>query len=81
MKTAISVEDRLMEEADQAARAMRVSRSRLVSLALRDYLDQRRREGMLERLNEIYGNKQAASDASLLPKMKAKFRQTVRERW
>ena len=38
MKTAVSVDDELITEADRAAREMGVSRSRLFSLALEAYL-------------------------------------------
>lgn len=43
MKTAISVDDALMEEADAAARDLGLSRSRLIADALREYLRKRRR--------------------------------------
>jgi metal-responsive CopG/Arc/MetJ family transcriptional regulator len=81
MKTAISLEESLLEEADDLARKMHVSRSRLVSLALRDYLEHRRREDRLDRLNEVYGESSEAGEARLLPKMKAKFQRTIKDGW
>ncbi|MBV8903774.1 MAG: ribbon-helix-helix protein, CopG family, partial [Acidobacteriia bacterium] len=42
MKTAISMDDELLREADRAARAMHLSRSALFAAAITEYLRQRR---------------------------------------
>jgi metal-responsive CopG/Arc/MetJ family transcriptional regulator len=81
MKIAISVEDDLLQEADQFAQRMGVSRSRLFSLAVRDYLGHRRQEEMLERLNEIYGAARDDQEARATWQMKTKFRRVVQDRW
>src|ERR1039458_9453490 len=54
MKTAISIDDGLLQEADETARLMGLSRSRLFALAVGDFLQRQRREQMLLRLNEVY---------------------------
>jgi len=46
MKTAISIDDRLLQEADETAQLMGLSRSRLFALAVGNFLGQRRREQM-----------------------------------
>jgi Arc/MetJ family transcription regulator len=56
MKTAISIDDGLLQEADQTARLMGLSRSRLFAVAVRDFLQRQRQEQMLLRLNEVYEN-------------------------
>jgi metal-responsive CopG/Arc/MetJ family transcriptional regulator len=80
MKTAISMEDDLLAEADRAAKRIGVSRSRFLSLAVRDYLARHRQEQMTQRLNEIYCQSNA-EDARLTRRMKAKFRQAVKDSW
>jgi metal-responsive CopG/Arc/MetJ family transcriptional regulator len=80
MKTAISMEDDLLAEADRLARRIGISRSRFLSLAVRDYLTRYRQEQMTQRLNEIY-RQSNAEDAVLTQRMKAKFRQAVKDRW
>jgi metal-responsive CopG/Arc/MetJ family transcriptional regulator len=80
MKTAISMEDDLLAEADRMAKRIGVSRSRLLSLAVRDYLTRHRQQQMTERLNEIY-RRNNAEDAELAGRMKAKFRQAIKDRW
>ena len=81
MKTAISVEGDLLQQADHVARQMGLSRSRLFSLALQDYLLQRGREQTLERLNRVYAGEPDAEEKRTRARMKAKFRSTIRERW
>jgi len=81
MKTAISVDGPLLEEADRLARRMGLSRSRLFSLALQDYLRQRRREEMTEQLNRVYAIGPDASQRRATARMKGMFRQTVKDRW
>jgi metal-responsive CopG/Arc/MetJ family transcriptional regulator len=81
MKTAISMEDELLQQADETARVMGLSRSRLFALAVGDFLQRRRREQMLVRLNEVYANGGEAAEKRLLKGIKAKVRRTVKDRW
>lgn len=77
MKTAISITTPLLEETDRTARKLGVSRSRLVALALADYLKQQRNRGITEQLDRVYGGELAASPAGL----KTKFRAIIENRW
>ena len=80
MKTAISLDDALLQEADETARTMGLSRSRLFALALSDFLQRQRREHMLSRLNEVYVGAGEPAEKPLLKGMKAKVR-AVKDRW
>ena len=81
MKTAISINDGLLREADEAARLMRLSRSRLFALAVAEFLKRRRREEMLLRLNEVYANGVDPAEKRLVARIKNKLRPAVKERW
>jgi metal-responsive CopG/Arc/MetJ family transcriptional regulator len=81
MKTAISIDDGLLREADETARQMGLSRSRLFALAVGDFLQRQRRERMLLRLNEVYADHVEPAEKRLLKGIKAKVRRTVKERW
>ncbi len=81
MKTAISIESQLLEETDRTARKLGLSRSRLVSLALTDYLRQRRNREVVDQLNHVYGEEPAIRDQPSMAQMKAKFRSTIKDRW
>jgi metal-responsive CopG/Arc/MetJ family transcriptional regulator len=81
MKTAISINDDLLQQADETARLMGLSRSRLFALAVGDFLERRRREHTLLRLNEVYMSGMEREEKRLLKGMKAKVRRTIKERW
>jgi metal-responsive CopG/Arc/MetJ family transcriptional regulator len=81
MKTAISIDDGLLQEADETARQMGLSRSRLFALAVGDFLHRQRQEQMLLRLNEVYANSMEPAEKRLLNKMKTKVQRTVKDRW
>jgi metal-responsive CopG/Arc/MetJ family transcriptional regulator len=65
MKTAVSVPDSLFHQAETAARRLRVSRSRLYSTALAEYLSRRQADAVTERLNAAYSRRPAKLDAAL----------------
>jgi metal-responsive CopG/Arc/MetJ family transcriptional regulator len=81
MKTAISVDDDLITEADRTAREMGVSRSRLFSLAIESYLRNREHERILEQLNRVYASESGVVDKRLAARIKGKFRSTIQENW
>ncbi len=81
MKTAISIDDGLLQDADEAARLLGLSRSRLFALAVGDFLQRQRQEQMLLRLNEVYAEGMEPAERPLLKGIKAKVRRAVKERW
>jgi hypothetical protein len=81
MKTAISIDDGLLHDADEAARVMGLSRSRLFALAVGDFLARQRGEEMLRRLNEVYASGIEPAEKRLLKGIKAKVRPAAKERW
>jgi metal-responsive CopG/Arc/MetJ family transcriptional regulator len=81
MKTAISLEGDLLNQADRAARKMGVSRSRLFSLALQAYLRAQQQERMVEQLDRVYTVDPDTADSRTAKAMKAKFRSTLKDRW
>jgi hypothetical protein len=81
MKTAISIEDALLKEADEAARLMGLTRSRLLAMALSDFLGRRKREQMLTRLNEVYAGGLEPQDERVLGGIKKKVRRAVQDSW
>ena len=77
MKTAISVEDRLLQEADLTARQMGLSRSRLFSVAVEEYMRRRRQEQMLAQLNQVY----SGEPDPMAARIKTRFRKVIQDRW
>lgn len=53
MKTAISVQSNLFQRAEKFAREKKISRSKLFSDAVKDYLDRHERERIIEQINKV----------------------------
>ena len=81
MKIAISIDDGLLHQADETARRMGVSRSRLFALAVGDFLERQRREKILHQLNEVYAEGMEPTEEPLLKGIKRKVRRVVKQRW
>jgi metal-responsive CopG/Arc/MetJ family transcriptional regulator len=75
MKTAISVEARLLRAADNVAKELGWSRSHLFSVAVEGFLRERRVVEIRQQLDRVY------TDMPPGPKMKAAFRRTIEDRW
>ena len=56
VKTAISVQEALFEQAEKIAKEMKISRSRLFNLALEDFVLRYRNRELLEQINEAYAD-------------------------
>ncbi len=63
MKTAISIPDTLFASAEHFAQQHGLTRSQLYATALRQYLEEQRRESVTDRLNVVY----AAEPSALEP--------------
>ena len=80
MKTAISVDDALLREADRTAKKMGLSRSRFFSVAVERFLTQRRQQELTDQLNRVYSVPDP-DEQQLTALMKDKFRATLKDRW
>lgn len=65
MKTAVSVPDDLFQQAEAAARRLRVSRSKLYAKAIAAFLKQHDQNSITERLNDVYSRYPAKVDPRL----------------
>ena len=81
MKTAISVDDDLLHEADRTAKQLGLSRSRLFSVALEAYLRNRRNQEIVERLNRAYAGEPDPDDQRVVAGIKRKLAATIKDRW
>ncbi len=55
MKTAISLPDNLFRQADEMASELSIPRSRLVALALQEFIRKHRQQDVTEGLDAVYG--------------------------
>lgn len=78
MKTAISIPDTVYETAEKLAERLGTSRSRLYTQALISYMAAHRKDGVIHKLNEIYGASSAPVDPGLA---RAQSRSLPKEDW
>jgi metal-responsive CopG/Arc/MetJ family transcriptional regulator len=65
MKTAISLPDRLYEEAEKTAQYMGLPRSQLFAKALEEFIEHHNRQRITEKLNEIYAERSTNEFANI----------------
>lgn len=66
MKTAISIPDPVFEAAERLAERLGMSRSRLYSTAVAEFVRAHCNEGVTERLDALYAEEESALDPELL---------------
>ena len=64
-RQAVSIPDKIFRSADSLAKRLGVSRSRLYSDALADFLSRRQSLQVRERLDAIYGEEESALEPNL----------------
>jgi len=80
-KTAISLQDTLLEQVDAMAREMNIPRSRLFALAVEDFIRRYQNQQLLERLNAAYEDTPDPSEQSLRRRMRRPHRTIVEGEW
>ena len=81
VRTAISLDRSLLEEADALAEELRVSRSRLFVLALEDFRRRHQNRQLQARLNEAYAGEPDPAETMQLRKMRRHHREVVGNEW
>jgi metal-responsive CopG/Arc/MetJ family transcriptional regulator len=81
IKTAISLDRSLFEEADALAQEMRVSRSRLFVLALEEFIRRHQNRQLQARLNEAYEGESDPAETVRLRGMQRYHREVVGGEW
>lgn len=81
MKTAISIEKNLFDQADNLARSMKVSRSKLFVIALQDYIEHQKNKDMLAQINAAYADEPDTTEQTLRRKSRQQHRRIVGGEW
>jgi metal-responsive CopG/Arc/MetJ family transcriptional regulator len=81
VKTAISLPKALFDQADALARRLKISRSRLLSLALEEYLQHHTNKQLRERIDAAYGEEPDPAEQALRERMLAVHREIVEGEW
>ena len=80
VKSAISIEERLFKQVDDLAHELNISRSRLISMAMREYIQRYRNKAMIQALNEAYDDTMEPETTTIV-RMRPYHRSVVKEQW
>jgi len=80
IKTAISVEQPLFQEIETLAKEMAVSRSRLFSLAARDFIQKQKGRRLLAAINAAH-TEPDTEELDLIEKLKPMQRRLITDKW
>jgi metal-responsive CopG/Arc/MetJ family transcriptional regulator len=78
MKTAVSIPDKVYQQADRYAKKAKLSRSQLYAKALHEYLQTHGGQTITKKLDEVYLNESSAIDPAIT---KAQAEVWSREEW
>ena len=81
IKTAISIEKNLFDQAEDLARAMNVSRSKLFVIALQDFIEHQKNKELFAQINAAYADEPDVTDQSLRKNARRQHRRIVEEEW
>ena len=81
VKTAISMEKNLFDQAEFIAKTMKVSRSKLFVIALQDFIEHRKNKEMLASINAAYADEPDSTEQTLRFKSRRQHRRVVEGQW
>lgn len=81
VKTAISLQKSLFEQAEKLARKMKVSRSRLFVLALEQYIQQQESRQLLAKINAAYAEEPDEDERLYRQKARQQHRRIAKGEW
>ncbi|MBC8478234.1 CopG family transcriptional regulator [bacterium] len=79
VKTAISLEEDLFQQVSKLAQDLHISRSRLFTLAVKDYLRHQESKLLLAQLNEAYNDGPEPEEIAVSQAMRRKQRKSTAE--
>ena len=81
VKTAVSLQKSLFEQAEALADELNISRSRLFALALEDFIHRSHNQQLLQKLNAAYEDVADAKEQTLRRRMRRQHRRMVEGEW
>ena len=81
IKTAISIEESLFEQADALAHTMKVPRSRVFALALKEYLHRIENKKLLAQINAAHAEGLDKNERKMLRHMQQQMRRMAEGEW
>ena len=82
VKTAISLNEELFLKINKLANNLHISRSKVFTLAVQDYVKKQENQDLLARLNEAYGDSPVEEERKISKYMRSKQKKMIeKESW
>ena len=81
VKTAVSIERALFDQAEGMARRLKVSRSRFFALALEDFLSKEKNRALLDKINRACSEPDEGAEQELRRRSRRTHRTVVEGTW
>jgi len=81
VKTAISIQEKLYEQAELLAKKMNISRSHLFGMAVEDFIQRYQNRSLLEEINQAYSDEPDPAEQARLLQMRKQYRKIVEGEW
>ncbi len=79
VKTAISLDEELFLKVNNLANNLHISRSKVFTLAVQDYVKKQENQALLSRLNEVYKDLPIEEERKTLKSMRGKQKRLIQE--
>ncbi len=79
VKTAISLDEELFNKINKLANDLHISRSRLFTIAVKDYLKKQENQSLLAQLNEAYSDAPDDEEKKVSKSMRAKHSKIIKQ--
>jgi metal-responsive CopG/Arc/MetJ family transcriptional regulator len=79
VKTAISLDEELFNKVNKLANDLHVSRSRLFTIAVKDYLKKQENQSLLAQLNEAYSDYPDDEEKKVSKSMRVKYSKIIEQ--
>jgi metal-responsive CopG/Arc/MetJ family transcriptional regulator len=81
IKTAISIQKTLFEQAESLAQQLNISRSHLFGLAIETFVKNHQNQILLDEINQAYSDEPDPNETIRLSKMRKPHRKLVESEW
>ena len=81
VKTAISIDKPLFDEINSLAHEMNTSRSRVFSLAAKEFIQRHKNQELLDAINAAYGDVSDEKESTLKSTMRSRHINMVQDQW
>ena len=81
IKTAVSLDKSIFDQAEALANTLKVSRSKLYSIALQDFFEHQKNRELLAQINAVYDDEPDTNEKRVQNKLRRQHRRMAEGEW